>query len=410
MDGGGRCQQSELGRLGTDRVCTCAFCTEGRIESKFGECSRCAAASSREPATSAAVPLRGDVKANSVPVLANSVSGQGDRSSVGLVSSRSLQTGEALKASSRHCRSLVSLCVGYLGEHLEDLIEDIDDIAPAFPFHVKGKLLAIARRRGLLCDELLASLADNSWEILDVSGSDVTDASLIVAAQTCPRLQDVDISRCNKLTPTAVRALVEHCPSLRTLRCGGTPMSDTVARKSISHILPKLNRNEEEDSWEALETKPVAEGAQALRWLVWPGIDANSRERLANECPRIVINPIFSWKTYGVVPRAAQPRVVLDEFLLDDIDPKTWAVVTKVAVRLPKAAVSTTDELKNELSVAEKFRLAFVARDERLAPKRAKNARQNQRRAEKAWLSSDTEAKSHVWAGIARKSLKNLAL
>ena len=46
-------------------------------------------------------------------------------------------------------------------------------------------------------------------------------------------------------------------------------MSDTVARKSISHILPKLNRNEEEDSWEALETKPVAEGAQALRWLVW---------------------------------------------------------------------------------------------------------------------------------------------
>jgi hypothetical protein len=31
----------------------------------------------------------------------------------------------------------VSLCVGYLGEHLEDLVEDIHDIAPAFPFHVK---------------------------------------------------------------------------------------------------------------------------------------------------------------------------------------------------------------------------------------------------------------------------------
>lgn len=110
------------------------------------------------------------------------------------------------------------------------------------------------------------------------------------------------------------------------------------------------------------------------------------------------------------MPRAAQPKVVLDEFLLDDIDPKTWAVITKVATRLPKAPVGTTDETKTELSVAEKFRLAFVARDERLAPKRAKNARQNQRRAKKAWLSSDTEAKSHVWAGIARKSLKNLAL
>lgn len=27
-------------------------------------------------------------------------------------------------------------------------------------------------------------------------------------------------SRCNKLTSAAVRALVEHCPTLRTLRCG----------------------------------------------------------------------------------------------------------------------------------------------------------------------------------------------
>ena len=111
------------------------------------------------------------------------------------------------------------------------------------------------------------------------------------------------------------------------------------------------------------------------------------------------------------MPRAAQPTIVLDELLLDDIDPKTWAVVTRVATRVPKAPESsTTEEMKHELSVAEKFRLAFVARDERLAPKRAKNARQNQRRAEKAWLSSDTEAKSHVWAGIARKSLKNLTL
>lgn len=58
---------------------------------------------------------------------------------------------------------------------------------------LQGKLLAIARRRGLLCDELLSALADNSWEILDVSGSDVTDSSFLLAVQTCPRLQDVDI-------------------------------------------------------------------------------------------------------------------------------------------------------------------------------------------------------------------------
>lgn len=53
----------------------------------------------------------------------------------------------------------------------------------------------------------------------------------------------------------------------------GTPLSDAAMRKSIRHIVPKFNRNEEEDSWEALDTKPVAEGAQALRWLVWVRFD-----------------------------------------------------------------------------------------------------------------------------------------
>jgi hypothetical protein len=91
MDGGGRCQQSELGRLGTDRCCTCAFCTESRIESKFGECSRCAAASDQEPSTSAGM-LR---SASSVPVPANSLSGEGNQSLLGHLSNRSFQTGES---------------------------------------------------------------------------------------------------------------------------------------------------------------------------------------------------------------------------------------------------------------------------------------------------------------------------
>ncbi len=53
--------------------------------------------------------------------------------------------------------------------------------------------MAIARQRRLLCDELLVALADSSWEILDVSGSDVTDASIEFVAILCHRLQDVDI-------------------------------------------------------------------------------------------------------------------------------------------------------------------------------------------------------------------------
>jgi len=301
------------------------------------------------------------------------------------------------------------LCVGYLGEHLEDIIDDIHEIAPAFPVEVKGKLLAIARRRRLLCDELLVALADSSWEILDVSGSDVTDASIEFVAILCHRLQDVDISHCSRLTAKAVEALVQHCSALRTLRCGGTPKSDMTARQSLSYILPRLDHKEEaEESWENLDTKSVGKGAQALRWLVWPSIDSNSKELLEMECPRIVVNPVASWKTFGLIPREAQRGIVLDNPLIEDIDPKTWAVV--ISSRPQRFIGSTLNKDDGGLSVAERFRLAFVSRDERLAPKRAKNMRQNQRRADKAWLSSDSEAKAQVWAGIARRSLKHLAI
>ncbi len=126
------------------------------------------------------------------------------------------------------------------------------------------------------------------------------------------------------------------------------------------------------------------------------------------ECPRIVVNPVASWKTFGLIPHEAQRGIVLDNPLIEDIDPKTWAVV--ISSRPQRFIGSTLNNDNGGLSVAERFRLAFVSRDERLAPKRAKNMRQNQRRADKAWLSSDSKAKAQVWAGIAHKSLKHLAI
>lgn len=37
------------------------------------------------------------------------------------------------------------------------------------------------------------SLADSSWEILDISGSDVSDFGLVKVAQMCKSLKAVDI-------------------------------------------------------------------------------------------------------------------------------------------------------------------------------------------------------------------------
>ena len=54
-------------------------------------------------------------------------------------------------------------------------------------------IVAIARRRKLLNDEVIVALADSSWEILDVSGSDVSDVGLAKVAKICKSLRAVDI-------------------------------------------------------------------------------------------------------------------------------------------------------------------------------------------------------------------------
>ena len=86
--------------------------------------------------------------------------------------------------------------------------------------------------------------------------------------------------------------------------------------------------------------------------------------------------------------------------IVEDIDPATWSLrgpIPKATPRQPSSPI--------ELSMAERFRLAFVERDTRLAPKRAKNARQHQRRAEREWMMTDTRAKALALASKASKSL-----
>lgn len=54
-------------------------------------------------------------------------------------------------------------------------------------------LAAVARRRKLLNDDLLGALADSTWDILDLSGSVVTDVGLSKIAEECKFLRAVDI-------------------------------------------------------------------------------------------------------------------------------------------------------------------------------------------------------------------------
>ncbi|KAK4576114.1 hypothetical protein RGQ29_026890 [Quercus rubra] len=299
--------------------------------------------------------------------------------------------------------TLVSLCLGVVGKHLEDVIEDLDEIAINFPADIKIAMAAIARRRRLLNDDVIISLADTSWEILDISGSDVSDFGLEKVVEICKSLRAVDISRCDKITTTGFSELVQNCHSLETLRCGGSPRSDYTTRRCLSIFKPKLN-DVNGDSWEELDTMEISNGAESLRWLVWEKIDRDSLEILSTECPRITVNPKSSPFGFrgAAVPREALQGITLDDHVVKDIDPKTWAVCG-----FNPKTVSTSLSSPTELSVAEKFRLAFVERDTRLAPKRAKNARQHQRRAERELLMTSTRAKAAALASQASKSLKS---
>ncbi|CAI9088391.1 OLC1v1022700C1 [Oldenlandia corymbosa var. corymbosa] len=276
--------------------------------------------------------------------------------------------------------SLLSLCLGVVGRHLEDIIEDLPEISPTLPSNIKMVIAAIARRRKLLNDDAIVSLAESSWDMLDVSGSDISDSGLSQLVKMCTSVRAMDISQCRKLTPTGVAELLENCNSLEVLRWGGCPASEETARRCSRMLKPNF-RDVVRESWEDLDIE-IAPVAQSLRWLVWPKIDKDSLEILSMECPRIVVNPKLSPFGYrGVeVPREALPNVVLDDPVVDDIDPKTWAVSGFEA----RSRVPLTSGY-DELPLAEKFRRAFLERDTRLAPKRAKNERQHQRRAEGEW-------------------------
>eukprot|EP00850_Spirogloea_muscicola_P012612 SM000082S22854 [mRNA] locus=s82:327890:328674:+ [translate_table: standard] len=167
----------------------------------------------------------------------------------------------------------------------------------------------------------------------------------------------------------------------------------------------------ESSTWEEFDVDNIAQGAkaalgasQALRWLVWPGVDEKSAALLATRCPGVVLNPSLaslppSLRREGVPPEA-QPGVALDAPFVEGLDPATW--VASAGVPSSKRKV----DWRVPLPLAERFRLAYVARDDRLAPKRAKNQRQQARRAERAFLNSDTDFKARALAGSIGRHLR----
>lgn len=54
-------------------------------------------------------------------------------------------------------------------------------------------ITAIARRRKLLNDDVIVALAETSWEILDISDSEVSDIGLLKVIEICTHVRAMDI-------------------------------------------------------------------------------------------------------------------------------------------------------------------------------------------------------------------------
>ena len=216
--------------------------------------------------------------------------------------------GAAVAETSR-VKPLKLLVVDLLATHLDDLLDAAgDELHDALPVHVKATLMAVARRRSILTDDMFVALADASACSLDVSDSRVTDAGVLRAAEhgRLAGVRHADITSCDGITVKGLVTLSIAAPQLFTLRCGGCAPCDVVVAAALPFLLPKLprrritdvdddNDNDDADDWESWESScDGGDGkgeARSLRWMWWSGANTRMARWLEKSWPRLVLLP-----------------------------------------------------------------------------------------------------------------------
>lgn len=326
--------------------------------------------------------------------------------------------------------SLQACCLGVLGEHLEALLDDpeIQLVLPLLPVEAKACLLAVARVRRMLSDAALLLLADEGQHTLDLhdSGSGtLSDAGIRAAIQRMPDLRQADLRSC-PVGGDTLRALGRCCPHLSLLLLG-SPVTDATAarlvglataggapraqlelvccsirqllrgaaqlrrappcpepcRSGLRDVLPTMDQRHlapAADSWDAL--LEVGDDAAALaaalagggrlmqlRCVAWPNMPHRLAERCRLSCPQLALNPSAEQVAALRLPRACDPGVQLDAPLLEGVAGSTrWERQAAVQPRAPA------------MHIAEKFRLAYISREQRVRAKMERNRQQQRRR------------------------------
>jgi len=240
------------------------------------------------------------------------------------------------------------------------------------PPDVRACLLTIARRRGVLTDDVLLSLVDDTWSTLDIAKPFsrpvprqpewLSDGAIRKAVCSIgENLQALDISACDSLTSAGIKQIAQACPKLRLLRLGGSPRSNAVAADMVPKLIPPplLQRGSKPaDDWEELKlddeavTEPgVDTYIPCLKFLVWPSIPAAINERVKSTTSMsdpVLLNPdpkapappnatraskaaaaLQALKAQG--PSPLDPAVPLDEWLAHTVHASSWEGAPKSA-------------------------------------------------------------------------------
>ncbi|MEW5312321.1 MAG: hypothetical protein WDW38_003964 [Sanguina aurantia] len=306
------------------------------------------------------------------------------------------------------CPSLLSLSVSTLGRHVTKFVRCCGKL-DFLPTDVRGCLIAAARKRKELTDALLVPLLDRDITLLDLSGTGISPAVLLAAVAALPRLLSLDLTGL-VLSASDWLGIGHSCPLLQLLRlgglCGRRCRHRRRAGEGVAHGAATGGccgcRHSVRISLEPLPltgavTFLVSHGMcikdgtavvtqtgrlRSLRVIIWLTVTEQAQDALRTQCPLVLLNPLYTAQIPGIPAHFLDPGRALDEGYLSMATPRAWQLSRRktlqaLAERDAAGGASAGSVDGQSLSIAEKFRLAYIDK--------AKHEKERERQIEEQW-------------------------
>ena len=292
--------------------------------------------------------------------------------------------------------SLASICLSKLAEHLNEYLDalasDYENYSFCLPPHQLSTLVALSKRRGILSNRMLISLSD--FTCLDLSNSrSISEHGLMQTLSSCTNLKVLSLDSSSGITVSkGLLIALAACPNLLLLRLGADNLT-TEAVEAFPSLLPRIETLYVASSWEELDGDGDERSLDRfgnLKYLVWPDIHSAIEALIRKQCPKIKVNPStkgqcgddslfdpFDSKcaldlpfTTNLPKSSSQWTVRSSNDLVRDVASDTALVSSDDCHKMPLSQHQLG--LPHFLSIAEKFRLAYISQAQRAAERQAK--------------------------------------